>query len=61
MVLFHPATGANTALAPRQLELFDGGQRWWYIVACGGGGIYIDIKPALMLEQLALCGGSLPW
>ena len=30
VVLFHPATGANTALAPRQLALCGGGQ-WWYI------------------------------
>ena len=41
VVLFHPATGANTALAPGQLALCGGGQWWWYIVACGGGGIYI--------------------
>ena len=59
VVLFHPATGANTALAPGQLALCGGGQWWWwYIVACGGGGI-IHMKPALALEQLALCDGNL--
>ena len=41
VVLFHPSTGADTALAPGQLALCGGGQWWWYIVACGGGGIYI--------------------
>ena len=30
VVLFHPATGANTALAPGQFALCGGGQ-WWYI------------------------------
>ena len=58
VVLFHPSTGANTALAPGQLALCGGGQWWWYVVACGGGGIYIRMKPALILEQLALCGGG---
>ena len=41
VVLFHPATDANTVLAPGQLALCGGGQWWWYVVACGGGGIYI--------------------
>ena len=41
VVLFHPPTGANTALAPGQLALCGGDQWWWYIVACGDGGIYI--------------------
>ena len=41
VVLFHPSTGANTALAPGQLALCGSGQWWWYVVACGGGGIYI--------------------
>ena len=41
VVLFHPPTGADTALAPGQLALCGGGQWWWYIVACRGGGIYI--------------------
>ena len=31
VVLFHPPTGANTALAPGQLALCGGGQWWWYI------------------------------
>ena len=31
VVLFHPATGANTA--PGQLTLCGGDQWWWYIVA----------------------------
>ena len=61
VVLFHPATGANTVLAPGQLALCGGGQWWWYVVACGGGGIYIHMKPALTLEQLALCGGNPQW
>ena len=41
LVLFHPSTGANTALAPGQHALCGGGQWWWYVAACGGGGIYI--------------------
>ena len=61
VVLFHPATGTNTALAPGQLALCGGGQWWCYVVAYGGGGIYIYMNPALTLEQLALCGGSLQW
>ena len=40
VVLFHPAAGANTALAPGQLALCGGGQWWWYVVACECGGIY---------------------
>ena len=58
-VLFHPATGANTALAFGQLALCGGGQRWWYIVVCGGESIIIHMKPALTLEQLAVvvCSG----
>ena len=31
VVLFHPATGTNTAVAPRQLALCGGGQWWWFI------------------------------
>ena len=41
VVLIHPATGSNTALAPRQLALCGGGQWWWYVVVRGGAGIYI--------------------
>ena len=37
VVLFHSATGANTALALGQLTLCGGGRWWWHIVACGGG------------------------
>ena len=36
VVLIHPATGANTALAPGQLELCGGGQ-WWYNIIQGPG------------------------
>ena len=65
VVLFHSATGANTALAPGQLALCSGGQWWWYVVACGlvevEVRIYVHMKPALTLEQLALCGGNLQW
>ena len=32
VVLFHPSTGANTALAPGQLALCGGGQWWWSVV-----------------------------
>ena len=38
VVLFHPATGANTALAPGQLALCGGGQWWWLVVVVSGGG-----------------------
>ena len=56
VVLFHSPTGANTALAPGQLALCGGGQWWWYIVAVE---VEVHMKPALTLEQLALCGVNL--
>ena len=46
VVLFHPATGANTALAPGQLALCGGGQWWWYIY------IYTSIEARLWQASL---------
>ena len=40
------------------MVVVSGGGTWLYSM-CGWR--YIRMKPALTLEQLALCGGSLQW
>ena len=51
VVLFHPATGANTALAPGQLALCGGGQWWLYIYIY----IYIEVADYQQRWPPAMC------